>query len=422
MSGCGVGLDIVKNVVTGLSGSVEVWSEPGRGTEFQLILPLTLATTSVVLCRSGEALYAISINDIIESLAVTPEMIRWVDGRRMISLRDEILPLVDMEEIFEGKKAVNETRKVIVVFYKDKKIGISITSIEGTDEIVLKNLEKHYRNIPGISGAAILGDGRIALVLDTIGLIGVLKDRLDGAGSSEGGKKTSAARSAEKKEKKSKAAAVKTPPPAPQKVQSEVQPAQPAVRASIKEIFDESFQEAAGSLSQLTGKQMDFHYESGIKLMSPEELINRIQDDMSRPYFGSLIRSSSELRSDVILLVDESDGPGLYELLTGMKPEDGAQGKDDVLMAIGEVNNILSSSFINHVANAVKKEIHPTTPSNRFDMLGALMQAAVLIEGADNKKILCADTVIGEKGRRELRSRMFVITDAEGLAHILEKE
>ena len=182
ISGRGVGLDVVKNVTGQLSGTVDINTEPGKGTEFIITLPLTLAITSVIMIRSGDNIYAIPISDIEENLRIKRDEINTIQGIKVIKLRNEIIPLVNVHNVFAGNKAginkVNddENMLVVIVSYRNKKTGLIVDGIIGRQEIVLKPLEEHYQAIEGLSGAAILGDGRIILIIDVIGVMNLIKE------------------------------------------------------------------------------------------------------------------------------------------------------------------------------------------------------------------------------------------------------
>lgn len=170
LSGRGVGLDVVKDAVTALRGSVEVLSTPGEGTEFRLVVPLTVATTTVLLCPAGPRLLAVPISDVVETFSWHPGMLRWQDGHTVLDFRGTVIPLADPEAVFAGRKdPVREGSKILVLSSHRTLFGFLVDDIEGISEVVVKPLDLNYRHVEGLSGAAILGDGRLALVLDVYG-------------------------------------------------------------------------------------------------------------------------------------------------------------------------------------------------------------------------------------------------------------
>ena len=183
VSGRGVGLDVVKSTVGKLNGTVEIETKKGSGTEFIITLPLTLAITSVIMIRVEGDNYAIPITEIEETLRLNNDEIQTLQGIKAIKLRDEVLPIINLDSIFNKTKLtqIEELEKekklsVVVVSYRGKKTGLIVDKVIGKQEIVLKPLEEHYQSLEGLSGAAILGDGKILLIIDVAGVINIIKD------------------------------------------------------------------------------------------------------------------------------------------------------------------------------------------------------------------------------------------------------
>jgi chemotaxis protein CheY-P-specific phosphatase CheC len=328
----------------------------------------------------------------------------------VISLHGEVLPLVDLKAVFgtsPGKTAEpadgRKKRPVIVVSHRETKIGLIVDRIVGTDDIVVKPIEKNYKALKGVSGASILGDGRIALVLDIPGVAGLC------GGTAADSDPRPAVPQTSLPEPGSAAVSPVSPAPA-------VGVPNPSPLTGWNGLLEESFANAARRLSELTGRPMSLHCGAGISLLSPEEFINKCGEELEHPYFGSLIRTDKGPALSMLLLVPKDDGSKFYELLTGFEGAD----ETDILTAVGEMNNIMGSSLINLMANHTGREIHPAVPVNSQDMLGALMQAAVLQEEFLDKKVLCADTVIAEPDGRSLRTRMVAFADRDAMEKFIE--
>ena len=187
ISGRGVGMDIVKSRIENLSGTVDVRSVVGQGTTFTIRLPLTLAIMSSLLVRIYDEVYAIPLDHIDEIVEVRPTQIYRVQGRPAIEIRKRIVALVALGDVFhwggkEHPSASNQAKlaghshdafdeqshknTVVVVQNGETTIGLLVDQLIGMQEVVLKSLEKNFRAIPGLSGASILGDGRVSLILD----------------------------------------------------------------------------------------------------------------------------------------------------------------------------------------------------------------------------------------------------------------
>ncbi|OXL82817.1 chemotaxis protein CheA [Paenibacillus sp. SSG-1] len=169
VSGRGVGLDVVKAKITSLGGQVTIYSTPGKGTNFSVQLPLTLSIIAAMLVKMGSEKYAIPLSSIVETGIVKKEQIRQVHGNKMVDFRGSMIPLISLSRIFEvpdfNEEDESET-EIIVIHKGDRLAALAIDEFIGQNEIVLKNLGKYLPQIKGISGATILGDGQVALILD----------------------------------------------------------------------------------------------------------------------------------------------------------------------------------------------------------------------------------------------------------------
>ncbi|WP_135547189.1 chemotaxis protein CheA [Paenibacillus cymbidii] len=175
ISGRGVGLDVVKTKIESLGGHVNVESKLGRGTKFSVQLPLTLSIISAMLVRVGAEKYAIPLSSIVETAAVSTDKIRHVHGNKMIEFRKNVIPLVTLAKVFEvpptGDSALRGETEIVVIRKGDKLAALAVDEFIGQQEIVLKTLGKYLQHTFAISGATILGDGQVALIIDTNALI-----------------------------------------------------------------------------------------------------------------------------------------------------------------------------------------------------------------------------------------------------------
>lgn len=169
LSGRGVGMDAVKNMVEAINGAVDVESRPAEGTTFILKIPLTLAVIQALLVVVGEETYAIPLDAVVEIVKVTGDTVYSVDGNATVKLRDHALSLVTLEDMIHIKRTGNGRRTIqhVVVISEDAaQIGVVVDGLIGESEVVIKSLPHHFSQVDGISGVTILGDGRIALILD----------------------------------------------------------------------------------------------------------------------------------------------------------------------------------------------------------------------------------------------------------------
>ncbi len=173
ISGRGVGLDVVKSKIESLSGEVEVKTKLGEGSTFIIRLPLTLAIIQALMVEVGHEKYAISLGTIQTIEDIAPEEIKFVQAKEVINLRGTVIPLIRLNEVLdiESSKSPDESLIVVIVKKGDKLAGLVVDELMGQQEIVIKSLSKYINKCKIISGATILGDGEIALILDTNALI-----------------------------------------------------------------------------------------------------------------------------------------------------------------------------------------------------------------------------------------------------------
>lgn len=172
VSGRGVGLDVVKNTIESLGGSVTIDSNEGYGSRFSIQLPLTLSIISALLVQMSEERYALPLSSIIETAIVQPREVMHVHGQKVIDFRGAIIPLLDLKELFTVPNSVQGDHYSVVIVKKgEKTAGLIVDSFIGQQEIVLKSLGHYLPGVFAISGATILGDGQVALIIDCNALI-----------------------------------------------------------------------------------------------------------------------------------------------------------------------------------------------------------------------------------------------------------
>ncbi len=169
VSGRGVGLDVVKSKIENLGGRVELDSQVHQGTKFTMYLPLTLAIIQALMVNVGKEQYALPLASIEETTIVTPSDIEKVREQEVIRLRDTIVPLVNLHHILDvqGNGVYSEQEKFAIIVKKgDRKAGLIVDELIGQQEVVIKSLGSYLIDVKGFTGATILGDGRVALILD----------------------------------------------------------------------------------------------------------------------------------------------------------------------------------------------------------------------------------------------------------------
>jgi two-component system, chemotaxis family, sensor kinase CheA len=177
ISGRGVGMDIVRTRIEALSGSIDIDSTLGVGTTFVIRLPLTLAIARCMLFRMEQAAVAVPVENVRELVTVTDDCILSIGGRRVCDIRGEFLPLVEMDEIFSWPSTVAEPAPrgaVLVIHSGSRAVAVCVSSLLGTQDLVVKSLDENFMRIRGLGGASILGDGEVCLLLDASAVVDIV--------------------------------------------------------------------------------------------------------------------------------------------------------------------------------------------------------------------------------------------------------
>ncbi|WP_119254348.1 chemotaxis protein CheA [Shinella zoogloeoides] len=171
LSGRGVGMDVVKKTVEALRGAIDITSKPGDGSEVSLRIPLTLAIIDGLLVRVGEGCYVIPLSAVEECLELSLEDDLRSRGRSFISLRDSLVPFLRLRELFRTGTQPDPHQKVVVISTGSERVGLVVDQIIGDHQTVIKSMSKLHHDVATFSGATILGDGSVALILDVTHLV-----------------------------------------------------------------------------------------------------------------------------------------------------------------------------------------------------------------------------------------------------------
>ena len=174
VSGRGVGMDVVKKNIASLGGTVEIDSAEGYGMSVKVRLPLTLAIMDGMSVRVSDEVYILPLSSVVESFQIKPSDINTVaQGAQLVKVRDEYMPVIELERVFSVPRfEFNPASPIMVVVEAEgARVALMVDELLGQQQVVIKNLESNYRKVPNVSGATILGDGKVALILDTSTLI-----------------------------------------------------------------------------------------------------------------------------------------------------------------------------------------------------------------------------------------------------------
>jgi two-component system chemotaxis sensor kinase CheA len=178
VSGRGVGMDVVKTNLEKLNGIIDIESEKNQYTTIKLKIPLTLAIIQALLIGVQEEYYAIPLASVLETVRITADEIYTVENRQVLRLRDEVLPLIHIADIFDVKRVFenHDHTYVVVLGLAEQKIGVIVDTLVGQEEIVIKNLGEYLKGMDGIAGATIRGDGGVTLIVDVAAVMNMAKN------------------------------------------------------------------------------------------------------------------------------------------------------------------------------------------------------------------------------------------------------
>lgn len=171
VSGRGVGMDAVKRQIDALRGSLSLTSESGKGTRVSITLPLTLAIIEGLLVQVGSDQFIIPLAAVTENVELTRGERRRNNGRNVIAVRGELVPYIDLRSAFRIEGEVRAIAKVVIVQHEGDRVGLVVDRVLGTHQTVIQSLGRFFRNIEVVSGATIMGDGRVALIMDTAAIV-----------------------------------------------------------------------------------------------------------------------------------------------------------------------------------------------------------------------------------------------------------
>jgi len=190
LSGRGMGMDIVMTKLESINGTVEVDSVPGKGTRVTIKLPLTLAIITSLVARIGKGVYAIPLEMVGEIITVSKKNIQSISKRRVVRVRDRVIPVALFEQIFASQATElhtatrdNDDLTLVILSFQHESIGLVVDEMIGQEDVVIKNLAANFRNVGGIAGASIMGDGSVSLILDVATMMAMFTERAGRGGS-----------------------------------------------------------------------------------------------------------------------------------------------------------------------------------------------------------------------------------------------
>ena len=471
ISGRGVGMDAVKRAVDEMNGSLRVRSTPGAGTTVTISLPLTMAIITAVLVEASGSTYAIPISAVREIVKATAAMLKSVGTRRTLLLRNEVLAMVNLASALkhggdsveaarpadgEGQAAASAVRSIVVVDYDGRKIGLEVDAIIGSREVVIKSLSRHYREVEGLIGASILGNGKIALIVDVETMISRHHDgsaaslsegmslvqetaraeaRRAGSRRIETGSADDDRPDADLTEVPAAAAAGTTgasDTPEKDPVPSSSAPASTTGSEPIEELAREvtgsrgrlledvnnqGAIEASISLSQLTGQEIRVSFPESrlVAIRDVAEIMGGEEGTVGGIYVG--VRG--DLGAGMLLVIPEKNLLVLDDLLH-QRPVGTAAGLAEVdLSGISEMGNILASCFINAMADAAHFTLNPEVAEISIDMCLSVIDSVLARFNQPCDRLLLTEAVIFGGGSEDVVCHQVLFLEPESLRKLM---
>jgi two-component system chemotaxis sensor kinase CheA len=453
ISGRGVGMDVVKRAVEEMNGNLRVRSSPNVGTTVSISLPLTMAIITAVLVEAGGATYAIPMSAVREILKTSDSMLRTVGNRRVIILRDEVLAMVNLASALQDNADVAPVpgRPVVVVDFEGKKIGIEVEGIHGSREVVIKSLSRHYREVEGLIGASILGNGKIALIVDVEKLIGVhYHGETHGIGHTARGvieasekplpaspSVQPAAAPAPAAQKPVVAAPVPavpvapapaapvTPAPATPEVSAAARKMEELTRAVkgakgrlLEDVNNQGAIQASLSLSQMTNQE--------IRVSFPESRVVAIKDvaeimgGEECTVGGMYVGIQGDISAGILLVIPENNLLIFDDLLHGRPAGTTTKVEDVDLSGITEMGNILASCFINAMADAAHLQVSPEVPEISVDMCLPVIDSVLARFNQPGDTILLTEASIYGGGMENVGCHQILFLEPDSLQRLMD--
>jgi two-component system, chemotaxis family, sensor kinase CheA len=455
ISGRGVGMDAVKRAVDEMNGNLRVRSTPHAGTTVTISLPLTMAIITAVLVEVGGSTYAIPLSAVREILKADEAALKTVGNHNVILLRNEVLALINLANALQDSGGAEQRpvagRPVVVVDFENRKIGLEVERILGTREIVIKSLSRHYREVEGLIGASILGNGKIALIVDVETLI-----KLNYHGLSGGRLEAKATGIIEDANAPTRAAAPKTAPapaaeppaaapmpaaPAPAAPAAVLQAAAPETPAAappppeaqpmaelakivtgnkgrlLEEVNNQGAIQASISLSQLTGQEVRVSFPESrlVPLKDVAEMMGGEEGTVVGMYVGVM----GDLVAGMLLVIPENAAIAIDNMLR-KRPVGTAISVGEVdLSSISEMGNIVTSCFVSAMADAARIGLHLEVPEINVDMCLSAIDSVLARFNQPGDQLLLTEAAIYGGGMENVVCHQIMFLEPDSLRWLM---
>ena len=454
ISGRGVGMDAVKSAVQEMNGRLRVRSA-SSGTTVTITLPLTMAIISALLVEVLDSTFAIPLSAVREILKIRAEALKSAGGRRVIRLREEVLALVKLGSALETERdarpeAASNGTPVVVVDFEGRRIGLEVEKILGTREVVIKSLSRHYREIDGLIGASILGNGKIALIVDVETLIsrhcfgadpggkmsqkGIVDIEAIDYQSPQSARTFAPGPSGPPTGGQAAAVPTATPSPASEPLAASPPAEEPsgpetylgelarkAINSegtSLEEVNNASAIQASVSLSQFMGREVRVSFPES-RLIRVAEVAEAMGGEETT-VGGIYVEVRGDLVGGILLVLPFANLLEMDDLLHG-RPRGTARDLSSVdLSALCEMGNILAASFIDTMADRTRLAVASGVPEISVDMCLPVIDSVLARFNQPGDEILVTQAILYGSGSETVVCNLMLFLEPASLQKLMD--
>jgi len=446
VSGRGVGLDVVRRVVEDMGGVVRIKSESGLGTTATITLPLTMAIIPAILVEASQTVYAVPLSSVREIVKVKESTLDTIGKSRVIRLRDEVISMVYLSEalgLSDGysNKDNDSLVPVVIVDYGKKKIGIGVDKTIGKEEIVIKSISKHYKEIKGLIGASVLGNGKIALIIDVEAMIRrYYKDFKEDSSSLNDikfdyqslhnhldDKKAQSFKYSEEIEGKTINTEINLEKEDSINIQDELKnKSEERKETEDNQMFkleknNELFEEinnsgavsASMAISQLTGKNIMVSFPD-TKILPLDNIADSLGGEEAY-VVGIYIEMRNNLTGGVLLVLPMKQALNLCDFLYKKPSETTKEIGEQELSGLTEMGNIISASFINAMGNMTNLIVNTEVPEVAMDMCQSVIDSILARFNQPGDRILLTEALIMSSDMDQIVCNLLMFLDPESI-------
>jgi chemotaxis protein CheY-P-specific phosphatase CheC/chemotaxis signal transduction protein len=440
---------VVKRTVEDMGGDVRIRSRKGSGTAITIILPLTMAIIPAILVGVSDSLFAIPLSSVREVVKVKTAELETVQGSMALQLRDEVISVADLRQVLcmGPRQEDDESRPIVIVDYAGKKVGVEVERLLGNEEIVIKSLSRHYREIEGMVGASIMGDGRIALILDVenmvrrfcreSGLMGggslnvnvgrsrYAKDRsaVDQASAETGGADTMERSARQEAEPAENLAVERIAEPETESAEEEPASApllelEQSQKQMLEEIHAGGAVSASMAMSQFVDRDIRVSFPE-TRVISLAQVGDKLGGDEA-PAGGIFVPLHGDIRGAMLIVMPEGELLEFSDLIMRRETGTTTSVTEEESSCLLEMGNILTASFINSMADEMGLHINLDVPDMRVDMCLSIIDAVLAGFNQPGEHIILTQAELYFSNQEQAVCYMLMFLDAASMEIVRE--